>query len=94
MQALLRDDAFKQVRVIAVSIDTDAQKLRRFLGRGAVTLPVAHDPRFLERVGSDAVPTTIIIDGSGTIRDLWTGWGNDALLERLRNGLRTATGGR
>ena len=56
-------------RVIAISIDTDAKKAKRFMDEMKLTLPVMHDgPQGLARtLDIPSVPYTLLLDRDGNI---------------------------
>jgi peroxiredoxin len=69
LDALNAELAKRGGRVIAVSIDEDAQNVARFVQNHHLTLPVAHDgPDGLARdLDLPHVPMTIVLDRSGSL---------------------------
>jgi cytochrome c biogenesis protein CcmG/thiol:disulfide interchange protein DsbE len=90
LESLIKEPDFSDVRVVTVSIDQDEARLRRFLGSDGNPFPAAHDGRFNAQLGATEVPTTVVIDRRGTIRAMWTGWGDESSVVRLRDALRAA----
>lgn len=87
---LQKDGDLKGVRVVTVSIDRSPDAVRRFVEDRKLAFPVGHDPEFLRRVEhASGVPTTLVVDPAGVVRDMWSGWGDgEAGLRRLRAALR------
>lgn len=76
---LLEREKLGDVRVIALSVDSSASRLRRGLARTSLGFHVVHDPGFLERLGLDeSLPQTLVLDGEGVIRAVIVAWGDDA----------------
>jgi peroxiredoxin len=72
---LAADGELKGVRVIAVSVDGKLATLRAHLKKHPLPFTVAWDPEFGEKVGTQHVPITLLIDAKGVVRDGWTGFG-------------------
>jgi thiol-disulfide isomerase/thioredoxin len=73
-------------RVIAVSIDTDANNARRFVTAHKLSLPVAQDgpDGLARRLDLQHVPCTVVIDRDGSIACA-VGGGDDAALAQVTN---------
>jgi thiol-disulfide isomerase/thioredoxin len=84
---LRREDEFKQVKVIAVSVDTDERRLKGYLEATPLPFRVARDPGLLDKLGASGVPTTVIVNSEGEVTALWTGWGSEDA-DKLRRALR------
>lgn len=63
-------------QVLAVNVDTDLEKARKFLERRPVGYPSAVDPngRLPERFGITTMPTSFVIDRQGVIRHVHSGF--------------------
>ena len=59
-----------QFQILAVNVDQDVEKARKFLERTGVGYPSATDPkgRLPEMFGVETMPTSFLIDRSGVIR--------------------------
>lgn len=93
LDALHREMDGRGAQVVAVSIDQNADNVRRFAKSGRLTMPVAHDgPEGLARALDLAnVPATIVLDRDGRIA--WsTARSDDAELERLAAVVRRLAG--
>jgi thiol-disulfide isomerase/thioredoxin len=93
--AKLRESGdLKNVAVLAVSIDRGKQQLQDFLARSPLAFPVARDPKLLERVGTPGVPTTIVLNRTGEVTAVWSGWNSDpndpSSIEKLRQAVAEA----
>lgn len=80
---LNRELAGRGARVVAISIDRDAENARRFCKSQGVSLPVAHDgPEGLARqLDLKSVPLTLVLDGDGRIAYSTTGSDEAALAQ-------------
>lgn len=80
---LHRELTGRGARVVAISIDRDAENARRFCRAQGVTLPVAHDgPDGLARqLDLKSVPLTLVLDGEGRIAYSTTGSDEAALAQ-------------
>ena len=77
LESLYDSFATRGVRVVAVSVDRgDDARVRRYAEREGLRFIVAHDPDELvqERFQVVGVPTTLVLDSSGTLR--WQHVGN------------------
>jgi peroxiredoxin len=96
LEKLKANGELTNVTVTAICVDKQADTLRSFLERRTMEFTVVHDPGFLERTGEGGVPVTLIIDGTGHIKDVLTGWSDSAndseALETLRKSLGLARG--
>lgn len=59
--------ASKGVRVITVSTDQDAGKLKQFLAKSPVPYPVIHDPSIADQYAISGIPVTYVIGRDGRI---------------------------
>lgn len=94
LDALHRELGAQGVRVLAVSIDVDAENAARFVKAGRLSLPVAHDgPAGLARaLDLRHVPATVVLDREGRIA--WsTGRSDDAALAALESRVRDLLAG-
>jgi len=93
LDALHREMSAQGARVIAVSIDQNADNARRFARAGRLSLPIAHDgPEGLAReLDLRHVPATVVLDRDGRIA--WsTGRSDDAELAKLESVVRRLAG--
>jgi peroxiredoxin len=79
-----------QFQILAVNVDQDPEKARKFLERTKVGYPSATDPkgRIPETFGIETMPTSFLIDRRGVIRYVHHGFrkGDVApLRERIKN---------
>jgi peroxiredoxin len=79
-----------QFQILAVNVDQDPAKARKFLARTRVGYPSATDPKGLipESFGIETMPTSFLIDRAGVIRYVHHGFrkGDVApLRERIKN---------
>lgn len=84
------------VIVVGVSVDQDADTLRKFVEKYELTFPIARDPTqaVAARYGSFKFPETYIIDRSGRIAEKIVGpvdWDDHRMVEYVR-GLARAGG--
>jgi len=94
LDALQRGLAGHGARVVAISIDENADNVRRFAKSGKLGLPVALDgPSGLARaLDLRSVPATIVLDREGRIA--WsTGRSDEAEIGELRSVVRGLIGG-
>lgn len=69
LAALARDLAPAGVRVAGLSVDDEAETVRRTLARRPLPYPVVLDGGALAALGSpDVVPTTVVFDRAGRVR--------------------------
>jgi thiol-disulfide isomerase/thioredoxin len=73
-------------RVVAVSIDTDANNARRFVLAHKLTMPVAQDgpDGLARRLDLQHVPCTVVLDRDGSIACA-VGGGDEAALAQVTN---------
>jgi len=93
LDALHRELSAQGARVVAVSIDQNADNARRFARAGRLSMPVAHDgPGGLAReLDLRHVPATVVLDRDGRIA--WsTGRSDDAELAKLEAVVRRLLG--
>ena len=93
LDALHREIRTQGARVVAVSIDQNADNARRFARAGRLSMPVAHDgPEGLAReLDLRHVPATVVLDRDGRIA--WsTGRSDDAELAKLESVVRRLLG--
>ncbi len=77
-----------QFQILAVNVDQDPEKARKFLARTQVGYPSATDPkgRIPESFGIETMPTSFLIDRRGVIRHVHQGFRKGdvpALRERI-----------
>jgi len=77
LEALRQQDEFKNLRVIAVSVDKDEAKLRKHLKENPLSFAVAHERNWRDRFALPGLPTTVVFDRQGVVRWTHTGWGAD-----------------
>jgi len=70
LEELRKEFPGDQFQVLAVNVDQDVEKARKFLERTGVGYPSATDPkgRLPEMFGIETMPTSFLIDRSGVIR--------------------------
>jgi peroxiredoxin len=93
LDALHREISAQGARVVAVSIDQNADNALRFARAGRLSMPVAHDgPSGLAReLDLRHVPATVVLDRDGRIA--WsTGRSDDAELAKLEAVVRRLLG--
>jgi thiol-disulfide isomerase/thioredoxin len=93
LDALHREISAQGARVVAVSIDQNADNALRFARAGRLSMPVAHDgPSGLAReLDLRRVPATVVLDRDGRIA--WsTGRSDDAELAKLEAVVRRLLG--
>lgn len=93
LDAFHREMASQGARVVAVSIDENADNAARFARGSRLTMPIAHDgPSGLAReLNLRAVPATLVLDREGRIA--WsTGRSDDAELAKLESVVRRLAG--
>jgi thiol-disulfide isomerase/thioredoxin len=93
LEALNRELSGHGARVVAVSIDENADNARGYAKRGRLTLPIACDgPGGLARqLDLRSVPATVVLDRDGRIA--WsTGRSDDAELAKLEGVVRRLAG--
>ena len=66
----------KDFQIIAINLDQDPKKARKFLGRNPVGYPSATDPKgsLPEKFGLETMPTSYLIDRKGVIRMVHEGF--------------------
>ncbi|MCB9663406.1 MAG: TlpA family protein disulfide reductase [Alphaproteobacteria bacterium] len=70
------------VRVLAVSVDDDEEAYRRALGRLAWgTMTMVRDDHLRRPFRADDLPTTVVIDGGGVVRDHRAGYPEPSWLD-------------
>jgi thiol-disulfide isomerase/thioredoxin len=93
LDAMNREMSVQGARVVAVSIDENADNARRFARSGRLSMPIAHDgPSGLAReLDLRHVPATVVLDRDGRIA--WsTGRSDDAELAKLESVVRRLVG--
>ena len=93
LDAFHREMASQGARVVAVSIDQNADNAARFARGSRLSMPIAHDgPSGLAReLDLRAVPATLVLDRDGRIA--WsTGRSDDAELAKLESVVRRLAG--
>ena len=62
--------------VLAVNVDDDAEDMARFLESHPVSFPAAHDAgqKYVAAAGVEAMPSSFLVDRSGTIRFVHVGF--------------------
>lgn len=70
LEALRKQMPADQFQIVAINLDPDAAKARRFLERSPIGYPSAHDPKgqLPEIFGLETMPTSYLIDRKGVIR--------------------------
>jgi len=70
LEKLRKEFPSDQFQILAVNVDQDVEKARKFLERTQVGYPSATDPngRIPESYGIETMPTSFLIDRSGVIR--------------------------
>ncbi len=88
LDALRREMAPRGLRVIAVNAEESEGQIRAFLSTLGLELPIGRYDAELDRVFEiRRLPTSILIDGRGRVRERWDGYATD-LEERI---MRRAT---
>lgn len=93
LNALARELSGLGVTVLAVNVGEDAETAARWLRERGPDLALALDPEraAARRYEVSSLPTSVFIDGSGTVRDRVAG---PLTQQRLRNGIASALDGR
>jgi peroxiredoxin len=80
-------------QVLAVNVDDDPDKARKFLSRISVNYPSATDPagRIPEIFGVETMPTSFIIDRNGVVRHVQNGF-HKSELDSLRSRIQELVG--
>ena len=76
LEALRQQLPPERFQIVAVNLDQDPAKARKFLARSPVGYPSAHDPKgqLPERFGLETMPTSYLIDQKGVIRMVHEGF--------------------
>jgi peroxiredoxin len=76
LEALRQQLPPDRFQIVAVNLDQDPAKARKFLARSPVGYPSAHDPKgqLPERFGLETMPTSYLIDQKGVIRMVHEGF--------------------
>jgi peroxiredoxin len=79
--------------VLAVNVDSDPEKARRFLEKRPVGYPSVTDPkgRIPETFGIETMPTSFLIDRDGVIRHVHNGFRRGDI-ESIRSRIRELVG--
>jgi peroxiredoxin len=67
--------------VVGIAADSDARVVSRFAKKLGITYPLLINGMDVQRYGVDGLPTTILIDGSGLIREKIVGFEYTAVVE-------------
>lgn len=75
-EELRRELPANAFQIVAVNLDRDTEKARRFLRERGVGFPSATDPegRIPERFGLETMPTSYLLDRSGRVRHVHEGF--------------------
>ena len=88
----LRDEfPESKLAIIAVNGDRSEKTTLRFLKKHPIAVPVALDPDGKAKAkfpSGGGFPSTILIDKSGDVREVFEGWGGTNSLDETRNALR------
>jgi len=76
LEELRREFPGDRFQILAVNVDRDSEKARRFLGERPVGYPSGADPegRVPERFEIETMPTSFLLDGRGVIRHVHRGF--------------------
>jgi peroxiredoxin len=76
LEQLRKEFPSEQFQILAVNVDQDPAKARRFLERTRIGYPSASDPngRIPETFGIETMPTSFLIDRRGVIRHVHQGF--------------------
>jgi peroxiredoxin len=76
IEKLRQEFPAERFQVLAVNVDRDPQKARKFLGRHPIGYPSASDPngRVPASFGLDTMPTSYLIDRRGVVRYVHRGF--------------------
>lgn len=93
LEELRREFSPRDFQVLAVNLDDDPSKARRFLDKRPVGYPSAHDPKGAVpgRFGVETMPTSYLIDRQGVVRHVHPGF-RKADIEDLRQRVRALVG--
>jgi thiol-disulfide isomerase/thioredoxin len=86
LDALHNELAKRGGRVVAISIDLDAENARRFAASRQLSLPIYHDgPRGLAKtLDLRSIPYTVVLDRQGAVAFATAGSGDEAMHELKR----------
>lgn len=86
LQALSDQYAKQGLVVLGISVDEDAAAMREFLEKHAVTFPVARDgaQKLVAAAGVSAMPSSFVVDRSGVVRFVHTGFFGEKTVEEYR----------
>ncbi len=90
LEELRKEFPADQFQVVAVNVDTDAEKALRLLQKYKIGYPSAADPdgRLPETFGIKTMPTSYLIDRSGVVRLVHPGF-RESDVEMLRGQIKT-----
>jgi peroxiredoxin len=95
LDALRREFPADDFQVVAVNVDSDAQKAKAFLARRPVGFPSALDPKgaIPARFGLETMPTSYLIDRDGVVRHVHRGFrpGDEKVLRKRIQALVAAS---
>jgi peroxiredoxin len=79
----------KEFQIVAINVDKDPKKARKFLKKNPVGYPSASDPKgsMPEMFGLETMPTSYLIDRDGTIKHVHKGY-RDGDIKSIRREVR------
>ena len=94
LDQLQKKYAARGFTVLAVNVDEDAAKMDRFLADHPASFPVAHDAgqKLVEVAGVEAMPSSFLVDRSGTIRFAHVGFLPESTPEELEREIESLLG--
>ncbi|MGH0033529.1 MAG: TlpA family protein disulfide reductase [Myxococcota bacterium] len=89
LEEMRRDFPADEFQIVAVNLDTETAKAKRFLAKTRVGYPSATDPNgsIPERFGLETMPTSYLIDRSGVVRYVHAGF-KKTDIEEIRGRVR------
>ncbi len=97
LEQLYHDYRAGGLEVIGLSTDSSEAGIREFLSKTPVNFPILHDRsgRVTKLYGVNSLPTTFLIDRSGTVVELFIGeqdWTSPHMRDRIESLLKRASG--
>lgn len=93
-EAIHKEFRDRGVIVLGVNVDEKRELMDRFLSKHSVTFPIVRDAsqKLVTHVNAEAMPTSLLIDGSGRIRFRHSGFHGEKTVEELKAQLNSLLG--
>lgn len=94
LEQLRKEFPATDFQVVAVNLDTDTGRAKRFLSKRSIGYPSASDPsgKIPEKFGLETMPTSYLIDREGVVRHVHKGF-RKSDVDGLRTRIRSLVGG-